>query len=80
MNLQNIYVICQLYAGLHEWRGGEHWVIGFSANMFLDVYLGHINTLKSIKEKNGMAFHSMMMDIYAQARYVVEYTSLYFLG
>lgn len=43
----------------------------FTANMFTGVYNGHVGTFfKLIKEKNVMAFHSMMMDIYAQARYV----------
>ena len=42
----------------------------FTANMFTGVYNGHVGTFKLIKEKNVMAFHSMMLDIYAQARYV----------
>ena len=71
MNSLRGYIICQLYASLHEWRTGEHRPIGFSANMFLDVYLGHINTIKYIEENNPTAFHSMMADIYTQARYVI---------
>ena len=39
--------------------------------MFLDVYFGHINTIKHIEDNNNRAFHSMMLDIYTRARYVV---------
>ena len=42
----------------------------FSANMFQDVYNGHIGTLMDIKKKNLAAFNSMLVDIYMQARYV----------
>ena len=42
----------------------------FSANMFQDVYNGHIGTLMDIKKKNLAAFNSMLVDIYVQARYV----------
>jgi hypothetical protein len=36
-------------------------------NAYLDVYLGHMNTLKHIREKCEGAFHLMMADIYKQA-------------
>ncbi|KAF8264431.1 hypothetical protein EI94DRAFT_1703253 [Lactarius quietus] len=42
-------------------------VAEFSANAFLDVYNGHVNTLKHIRERREGAFHLMMADIYAQA-------------
>ena len=45
--------------------------------MFLDVYLGHLGTLKDIDDKNAMAYHNMMSDIYSQARYVVLVSLLY---
>ncbi|KAH9997087.1 hypothetical protein BJV77DRAFT_923028, partial [Russula vinacea] len=53
-----------LFASLYEWRTGEHRPIGFSANMFLNVYFGHINTIKHIEDNNNRVFHSMMSDIY----------------
>jgi hypothetical protein len=40
----------------------------FSANGFLDVYEGHVNTLNHILEMRPDAFHIMMADIYSQAR------------
>lgn len=40
----------------------------FSANAYLNVYLGHINTLNHIAEQWEGAYHMMMADIYAQAR------------
>ena len=64
------YIVCQLYASLYEWRTGEHHAIGFSANMFLDVYLGHVNTLMDIEKRNTAAFHRMMSEIYTKAGYV----------
>ena len=71
------YIVCQLYASLFEWRTGEHRAIGFTANMFLDVYLGHMATLRNIDQKNATAYHNMMSDIYLQARYVVLVCLLY---
>ena len=59
---------CQLYAALYEWRTGEHQVAEFSANAYLDVYQGHVNTLKHIQEMRPGAFHLMMIDIYDQAK------------
>jgi hypothetical protein len=58
----------QLYAALHEWRTGVRHVVGFTANAYLDVYQGHINTFEHIQEKRGNAFHTMMGDIYSRAR------------
>jgi hypothetical protein len=40
----------------------------FSANAYLDVYFGHVNTLNHIAEQREGAYHVMMADIYAQAR------------
>ena len=40
----------------------------FSANAYLDVYLGHVNTLNHIAELQEGAYHIMMADIYTQAR------------
>ncbi|KAN0139137.1 hypothetical protein V8E53_003026 [Lactarius tabidus] len=56
-----------LYAVLYEWRTGEQQVAEFSANAYLDVYLGHVNTLKHIREHRAGAFHFMMADIYTKA-------------
>jgi Domain of unknown function (DUF6532) len=57
-----------LYATLYEWRTGEQQFTEFSANSYLDVYQGHVNTLRVIQEKRGGAFRSMMAEIYSQAR------------
>ena len=43
----------------------------FSANAYLDVYNGHINMFSYIKEQQEGAYHVMMADIYAQAKWVV---------
>ena len=57
----------QLYATIYEWRTGEQQIAEFSANAYLDVYLGHVNTLKHIQNNREGAFHLMMADIYWQA-------------
>ncbi|KAF8263224.1 hypothetical protein EI94DRAFT_1832424 [Lactarius quietus] len=59
-----------LYATLHEWRTGQHVLSDFSVNTYMDVYLGHINTLRLVKEGRYSAFHSMMVEIYAKASHV----------
>ncbi|KAF8257516.1 hypothetical protein EI94DRAFT_1757861 [Lactarius quietus] len=56
-----------LYAAIYKWRNGAHKVAEFSANAYLDVYNGHINTLKHIWENREGAFHLMMADIYEKA-------------
>ncbi|KAN0126122.1 hypothetical protein V8E53_015374 [Lactarius tabidus] len=60
-------VATALYAALYEWRTGVQQVAEFSANGYLDVYLGHVNTLKHIQEHRAGAFHFMMADIYTKA-------------
>ncbi|KAI9447170.1 hypothetical protein BJY52DRAFT_1193540 [Lactarius psammicola] len=60
-------VVTALYATLHEWRTGKQLATEFSANAYLDVYLGHINTFKHIQTKQPSAYHIMMADIYSQA-------------
>ncbi|KAF8273038.1 hypothetical protein EI94DRAFT_1697128 [Lactarius quietus] len=60
-------VATALYATLYEWRNGKQQATGFSANKYLDVYRGHIDTLKIIKDKQPSAYHVMMVDIYTQA-------------
>jgi len=57
----------QLYVAIKQWNTGEYKFLEFSANSFLDVYHGHINTFKHICEKREDAFHLMMLDIYLQA-------------
>jgi hypothetical protein len=57
----------KLYATLYEWRTGEQQVMEFSANAYLDVYEGHVNTLKHIQGERENGFHLMMADIYACA-------------
>ena len=69
---QVFHLFYKLYAALYKWRTGEQQTSEFSANAYLDVYLGHINTLKHIRDKRAGAFHLMMADIYAQAKYVLN--------
>ena len=42
----------------------------FSANAFLNVYNGHMNTFQHIRVDREESFHKMMGDIYQQARWV----------
>lgn len=60
-------VATALYAAIHEWHSGKHHSMEFSANVYLDVYQGHINTFHHIRERRSGAFHLMMADLYAQA-------------
>ncbi|KAN0124676.1 hypothetical protein V8E53_012645 [Lactarius tabidus] len=60
-------VATALYAVIFEWRSGKQDVEDFSANSYLDVYLGHIETLREILTQRSGAFHSMMADIYSKA-------------
>jgi hypothetical protein len=62
----------QLYAALYEWRTGVRQAMGFTANAFLDVYQGHMNTFDHVRAKRGNAFHVMMEDIYSRARRVTK--------
>jgi hypothetical protein len=58
----------KLYAAIREWSTGEQQVTEFSANTCLDVYNGHVNTLKHIREMHKGGFHLMMANIYVQAK------------
>ena len=72
----NLCVNCQLYAVLYEWRTGKQQVADFSANSYLDVYQGHVNSMKQIEVQRSAAFHSMMADIYSKARCVYTCVAL----
>ncbi|KAF8260296.1 hypothetical protein EI94DRAFT_1811888 [Lactarius quietus] len=60
-------IVTALYATLYEWRTGEQMTHGFSANSYMDVYAGHVNTLRHVMENRERAFHVMMSDIYTRA-------------
>ncbi|KAH9075025.1 hypothetical protein EDB83DRAFT_2515878 [Lactarius deliciosus] len=60
-------VATALYATLYEWHNGEQQVTEFSANTYLDVYLGHVNTLNHICANREGVYHLMMVDIFSQA-------------
>ncbi|KAF8264343.1 hypothetical protein EI94DRAFT_1805985 [Lactarius quietus] len=60
-------VATALYATLYEWHTGEQSTHGFSANSYMDVYAGHVNTLRHVMENRERAFHVMMSDIYTRA-------------
>lgn len=53
---------------LYEWHTGEHQSLDFSANMFVDVYNGHIATLKGAEGDNASGFHGMMADTVSMPR------------
>jgi hypothetical protein len=42
--------------------------MGFTANAYMDVYLGHVNTFNHVQEHRNNAFHMMMGDIFSRAR------------
>ncbi|KAF8267786.1 hypothetical protein EI94DRAFT_1801196 [Lactarius quietus] len=60
-------VVTALYATLYEWCTGEQMTHGFSANSYMDVYAGHVNTLRHVMKNRERAFHVMMSDIYTRA-------------
>ncbi|KAI0252206.1 hypothetical protein BJV78DRAFT_1281786 [Lactifluus subvellereus] len=60
-------VATALYAALRDWHTGKLQVTDFSANTYLDVYQGHVNTFSHIRINRNAAFHVMMTDIYSQA-------------
>ena len=68
--MHSVHSKYKLYAALYEWHTGEQQTTEFSANAYLDVYLGHVNTLKHIQDKRAGAFHLMMADIYKKAKWV----------
>ena len=68
----------KLYTALYKWCTGEQQSTEFSANAYLDVYLGHVNTLKKhIWDRHAGAFHLMMADIYKQAKYILNFVDVY---
>jgi hypothetical protein len=58
----------QLYAAIKEWDTGSLKTMDFSASAFMDVYDGHVNTFKHIRQNREDAYHVIMSDIYLQAR------------
>ncbi|KAF8257917.1 hypothetical protein EI94DRAFT_1835313 [Lactarius quietus] len=60
-------VATALYATLYEWRTGKQQAHEFSANAYMDVYAGHVNTLRHIMENREGAFHIMTSDIHTRA-------------
>jgi len=64
------WVYFQLYAALFEWKTGERVPVDFCATAFLDVYTGHVNSLKHILDGKPDAYHHMMGTLYSLARCV----------
>ncbi|KAN0102481.1 hypothetical protein V8E52_011897, partial [Russula decolorans] len=56
-----------LYAAIQEWRTGTQKSVKFSANAYLDVYNGHVNTFHHVRQNREDAFHLMMSHIYSHA-------------
>ncbi|KAN0130461.1 hypothetical protein V8E53_011724, partial [Lactarius tabidus] len=52
------------YAALKEWSTGEHKHHDFTANTYLDVYKGHIQSLSQIESLKTGSYHRMMANIY----------------
>jgi len=50
---------------LSRWCGrtGERQHVEFTVNPFLDVYMGHVNTLKHILDRKEEAYHMLMQNI-----------------
>ncbi|KAF8503815.1 hypothetical protein F5888DRAFT_1800104 [Russula emetica] len=64
-------VVTALYSAIQEWHTGKHKAIEFSANTYLDIYWGNVNTLNHLYNNRVDAFHMMMCDIYSQASTIV---------
>ncbi|KAF8260875.1 hypothetical protein EI94DRAFT_1811120 [Lactarius quietus] len=62
-----VLVATALYTTLYKWRTGEQQAHEFSANAYMDVYAGHVNTLRHIMENWEGTFHIMMSDIHTWA-------------
>ena len=58
----------QLYAAIDEWSTGTHENLYFTANVYVDVYNGHIGTLNNLRAERPAAFHVIMADLYTLAR------------
>ncbi|KAF8265157.1 hypothetical protein EI94DRAFT_1804796 [Lactarius quietus] len=67
-------VATAMYATLYEWRTGHQQHSEFSANTYLDIYKGHVNTLQLIKDHRYGAFHTTMLEIYSKASFVADDT------
>jgi hypothetical protein len=61
-------LVYQLYAAIHQWQNGTCESIEFAASTYIDVYNGHVNMLSFIRTHKDVTFHSIMVDIYSQAR------------
>ncbi|KAI9453765.1 hypothetical protein BJY52DRAFT_1189338 [Lactarius psammicola] len=64
------------YAALKEWITGERKQCDFTANMNLDVYKGHVNTLDAIESTHKPSYHRMMAEIYQLAASNIGQTTL----
>ncbi|KAF8260484.1 hypothetical protein EI94DRAFT_1811632 [Lactarius quietus] len=65
-------VATAMYAMLYKWHTGNEQQAEFSANTYLDVYKGHVNTLQLIKDCQYGAFHTTIVEIYSKASFVTE--------
>lgn len=57
----------QVCAALLEWSMGTQVAQEFTANAFTDVYLGHIATLKYIKNKNSRGHDHLLQHLFWMA-------------
>ncbi|KAI0245567.1 hypothetical protein BJV78DRAFT_1287478 [Lactifluus subvellereus] len=53
-----------VYCALHEWKNGQRVNLSFTQAAFKDIYQGHINTLKELREKHPNQSHRVMSALY----------------
>lgn len=55
----------QIHASLNEWREGSNRdKSDFRAENYEDVYNGHVEFLKSLRDAKPIFFHNLMADLY----------------
>ncbi|KAA1475504.1 hypothetical protein DENSPDRAFT_932403 [Dentipellis sp. KUC8613] len=57
-----------VYASLHDHRLGFHRRSDFTANLYLDVYRGHIATLDHLEATRSPFYRNMMRDLYESVK------------
>jgi hypothetical protein len=62
---------------IYEWRHGQHQHADFSANSFIDVYQGHVQTLQHILDQREGAYYQLTETIYTLARCADYFSKIY---
>lgn len=63
----------KLYAAIREWCHGTQKHMEILAQLYLDVYFGHIEMFAYIRENQITKFHMILGDIVSLAKWVVHY-------